>query len=124
MKKSKLLRTLALATILVLLAVPLSGTPALAAESIDVNPEEGEIGDRIEVTGEYFDANDDVYIYFSSQEYDTGDDIDDEVTVYYRKSTSTDADGDLSRYFYVPEILTRGDDAPEDVHGGEYYIYD
>ena len=121
MKYSKLFRALALAGILSLLAALIPVTPALAAEDVDVDPDEGEIGDRIHITGDGFTANDDVYIYFSSEEADEGDDIDD-FDLYYRKSTSTDADGDLSRYIYVPETLDDGDDE-EDVHGGTYYIF-
>ena len=121
MKYSKLFRALALAGILSLLAALIPVTPALAAEDIDVDPDEGEIGDRIRITGDGFTADDDVYIYFSSEEADEGDDIDD-FDLYYEKSTSTDADGDLSRYIYVPEVLDDGDDE-EDVHGGTYYIF-
>jgi len=114
---------LALAIILALLVVVIPASPALAAESISVSPTKGVVGDRIRATGGDFTVDEKVYIYFSSQEADTGDRIDDEVTAYEHVETDyADAEGDIREYFLVPEQLTDGDDE-EDVHGGTYYIY-
>ncbi|MFC1950711.1 hypothetical protein ACFLWD_03530, partial [Chloroflexota bacterium] len=101
-----------------------------AAESIECDPEVGEIGDKVYVNGEDFDADERVYIYFARQEVDVRDEIDEDLTVYYRRSGTAsvgavgDSDeGEFSKYFYIPEILTKGDDAPEDVYGGTYFVY-
>jgi hypothetical protein len=127
MKSKKLLRILAIGTILALLLAMVPAIPALAAEDAELDPDEGEIGEKIEITGDGFDESSDtevvgVRIYFSPEETDEGDDVDDLDTYHRVKSTSTDDDGDIDTYFYVPETLTTGDD-DEDVHGGTYYVY-
>ena len=132
MKYNKIFRTLAVAIILSLLVIAIPATPALAAtESIELSPENGAIGDKVYVNGEDFDPDDWVYIYFSSQEAERRDEIDEEITVWYKRSGSAlvgsvgDSDeGEFSKYFYVPDELTKGDDAPEDVESGRiYYVY-
>ena len=128
MKRIKIFRILALAAILSLLVIAIPASPALAAESIDLSPSTGEVGDKIDIDGSGFKTDGTrVYIYFSSQEWDVGDEIDDDVTVYNLvKKRTPDVNGELDTYFYVPEILDEGDDGeddPEDVVGGYYYVY-
>ena len=93
MKNSKLFHILTITVILSLLVMALPVSPVLAAsESIELDPEEGEIGEEIEVTGEdfdesYYNSSTDyeyiyVTVYFSSEEADEGDEIDDEVENY------------------------------------------
>ncbi len=123
---SKLLRIGAVVTILSLLVAVLPA-PALAAEDVELDPESGEIGDRIDVTGDGFHETTTtteyyVYIFFSPQEADEGDDISDLDTYHRVKSTSTDDNGEIDTYFTVPSRLTTGPD-DEDVHGGDYYVY-
>jgi hypothetical protein len=128
MKRTKFLRILAIGTILALLLAMVPAIPALAAEEVELDPEEGEIGDKIEVTGSGFDessADEDVfvYIFMSPEDADVDDDDIDQLDVYEKlKTKSTDTDGDFETYFYVPERLADGDDE-EDVTGGTYYIY-
>jgi hypothetical protein len=128
MKSKKILRILAIGTILALLVALVPAIPALAAEDVEVDPEEGEIGDKIEVTGEGFDESSEsetvfVYIFFSPEDADVDDDDIDNLDVYEKvKTKSTDDDGEFETYFYVPTELTDGDDE-EDVTGGTYYIY-
>ena len=125
MKYSKICHILALSIILALL-VPVSTAPAHAAgASIDLYPNEGEIGDRIEIEGCDFNANQLVFIYLSSDIAEKGDEIDVEVTAYERVARANiNADGGfaLTYLFYVPDELSDGEDR-EDVHGGDYYIY-
>ena len=125
MKYNKICCILALSIILALL-VPVSATPAHAAGgSIALYPDEGEIGDRIEIDGWDFNADKRVFIYFSSDKADEGDEIGDQVTAYKQVVIAfTDADGDFahSYHFDVPDELTGGEHR-EDVHGGEYYVY-
>ena len=128
MKRIKIFRILAFAAILSLLVIAIPASPALAAESIDLSPSTGEVGDKIDIDGSGFKTDGTrVYIYFSSQEWDVGDEIDDDVTVYNLvKKRTPDVNGELDTYFYVPEILDEGDDGeddPEDVVGGYYYVY-
>ena len=94
MKSIKIFRILSVAVILSLLMVALPAAPALAAtEDITLDPDEGEVGSRFYVEGEDFDESiyrdpplDDIIsevdIYFSSQEADVNDDIDDAITIY------------------------------------------
>jgi len=122
MRCNKIFRILALGIILALMVVAIPATPALAAEAVNVNPNEGEIGDKIEISGSKFDANYRVYIYFSSREADVGDGID-KLDAYERAtSIHTTSDGTFDTDFRVPYELTQGYH-PEDVHGGDYYVY-
>jgi hypothetical protein len=123
----KLLRIVVVVTMLSLLGVALPALPALAAESVQLSPEEGRIGQKIDVTGNGFRKSTGttdyiVYIFLSPEEADEGDDIDSLYTYHKVSSKSTDADGKFETYFYVPGRLTDGYD-DEDVHGGTYYVY-
>ena len=100
---SRLLRMVAVATILSLLLVALPATPALA-ESVDVDPDEGEIGDRVEVSGSGFNethsvsgetVNKPVDIYFTSENGDI-DDIDD-LDNYEKWDDSVGSDDEFSK---------------------------
>jgi hypothetical protein len=116
-----------LAAVAVLSFVLVPATPVLAAESVEVDPENGEVGERIDITGTDLSVSRiGVEIYFSSDEADTGDEIDDEVTLYDRvRSRTINADGEISTNFVVPdEIYYDGDsDDPEDVVPGVYFLY-
>ena len=123
MKNNKILRILAVAFILALLAVAVPSVPVLAAPTIDLDPEEGEIDDKINIYGYGFSANATIYIYFSSDRAFVNDRIDYDVTAYEKvEAMYTDDWGDIDDYFYVPSRLSDGTD-DEDVHGGDYYIY-
>ena len=123
MRYRKIFRIGALALLLCLLVIALPASPALAYGDIELDPDEGEIGERVDITGEDFLIDEDIYIFFSSEEADEGDEIDDEVENYERvKSYSTDGDGEFDTYFYVPDELTDGED-DEDVSSGTYYVY-
>jgi len=127
MKHTKVLRIFSIAVILALL---LAAAPVMAVDRyVDVSPEEGSIGDRIEVYGEGFNASTDTAdkyanIYFSSDEADTSDDIDNEVTHYevLKEGTWLDEEGAFETTFTVPDELSDGDD-DEDVETGTYYVY-
>ena len=123
MRYKRIFRIGAMTLLLCLLAMALPASPALAAEGIDLDTDEGEIGDRIDIEGDGFEEDYGIYIYFSSEEADEGDEIDDDVENYDRvKSYSTDDDGEFETYFTVPDELTDGDD-DEDVSSGTYYVY-
>ena len=127
MKYNKVFRTLALVVILSLLVMAIPATPALAA-SASLSPTKGEIGDSITVTGSGFTPGDRVYIYFSSEEADKGDDIEDDLEVWEEVKTPYAGDegeldeGDIDTSFDVPDELTDGYEV-EDVHGGDYFVY-
>ena len=127
MKYTKILRMLALVVVLSFVAMLIPAAPALAAEEIELSSENGEPGDKIEITGENLSVSKfGVDFYFSSDEADTGDEMDDEVEIYKRvKSRTINDDGEIDTYFYVPdEIYYDGDtDDPEDVVPGYYYVY-
>jgi hypothetical protein len=124
-KIKRFLSILATAVILAMLITVIPVAPALAAEHLSVTPTSGEIDDYVEVIGSGFDPaiDDYVYLYFSSDDADVGDEIDDEVTSYelvaegyLEGSTAFDSD------FDVPDRLRDGDD-DEDVVSGDYYVY-
>jgi len=127
MKYNKIFRTLALIVILSLLVIAIPVTPVLAA-SATLKPTSGEIGDDIDITGSGYDPGDKVYIYFSSEEANKDDYIDDDLDVWEEVATtyagdSGDTDeGDIDTSFDVPSELTDGSD-DEDVHGGDYFVY-
>jgi len=127
MRYTKILRVLALVVVLSFVAVLVPAAPALAAEDVEVDPENGEVGERIDITGSSLSVSRvGADIYFSSDEADTGDEIDDEVSIYKRvRSRTINEDGEISTYFVVPdEIYYEGDtDDPEDVVAGVYYLY-
>jgi len=134
MKYTKFLRIFSSTLILSLLLVAIPATPALAYDyDIEIDPEKGEIGDRIDITGEDFvpstdDDEEFADIYFALDEADSGDDIDYEVETYellrtVRVGYEDDSDeGEFDTTFTVPDELTDGDD-DEDVEPGTYYIY-
>jgi len=140
MKHSKIFRVLAMAVILSLLVVALPVSPALASYDYDIDLvdsdgdslDEGEIGDYFYVEGDDWPPSDyvepqdieEVDIYFSSEEADTGDDIDDEVQNYERLKSGVeiDDDGEFDKKVKVPDELTDGDD-DEVVVRGTYYVY-
>jgi hypothetical protein len=110
-----------------LLTVVIPITPALADESLRLNPSKGEIGQKIQVIGHNYDPGDAVYIYFSGEEADEGDDIDDldayeEVRRTVAGIAGAADEGDVNSSFIVPEELTDGDDE-EDVESGIYFVY-
>ena len=136
MKYNKIFRILSLVGILSLLVVALPAASALASYDYDIelDPDDGEIGDYFDVIGEDFPPSDDpdeenptiedVDIYFSSEEADTGDDIDDEVQNYecLKSGVEIDEDGDFDKSVKVPDELTDGED-DETVVRGTYYVY-
>ncbi|MFB0556932.1 MAG: hypothetical protein ACETVW_03650, partial [Dehalococcoidia bacterium] len=136
MKFTKIFRILALAVIFSLLLVAIPASPALAyAYDIELDPEEGEIGTYFYVEGAgwppstlscrpEFCVFSTVDIYFSSQEADEGDNIDDEITIYKKLKSGyrVGEDGKFKARAKVPSKLTDGDE-DEDVHRGTYYVY-
>jgi len=111
-------------SIILSLVVAFPTTPAYAAgENIHLSPKEGEIGDKIDIEGDGFEAKTTFRIYFSSDAADEGEDIDTEVTSYYSTGIKwTDVAGEFVITFTVPSQLFDGEDK-EDVHGGNYYFY-
>ena len=126
--RGRIFGTLALAIILALLVMAIPATTVLAAESLSVSPSQGEIGDEIDVSGSGYDPGDRVYIYFSSEEADEGDYIDDDLDAYEKVATTYAGDtgdpdeGDIDTDFDVPDELKDGSE-DEDVTGGEYFVY-
>jgi len=115
---------LAVALTIALLGVAVPATPALAQEAvIEVDPDEGEIGDTIDVYGAGFTEGQTVYIYFSSVRAEVDEYLDDEATVYELvKTTIADAATEIDTFFVVPDELTDGD-VDEDVGSGTYWVY-
>ncbi len=103
-----------------------SGRFFVAKIKIELDPEEGRIGDWVRVEGRSFDANKELRIYFSSGSAFADDNIDTEVTTYYKCEelvfTNAEGDFDAPYRFTIPDALTDGRDK-EDVHEGNYYIY-
>ena len=133
MKCNKIFRILGIAVVLSLLLVAIPATPVEAARAIELDPEQGAIGETITITGTGFTASTDtteryVDIYFAKDEADTSDDIDDEVNTYeFLKSPlvgfeDEDDEGEFDTTFRVPAELNDGTD-DEDVEPGTYFVY-
>ncbi len=134
MRYRKIFSTVAFAIIFAMLVMAVPAIPVLAAESISIDPEEGKVGETVDIDGENFEET--VYtgdtithdslvdIYFSSDKASRGDDIDSDVDTYAAVKTSVqvDEDGIFSTNFKVPSIMDDGD-KEADVTGGDYYIY-
>jgi hypothetical protein len=113
-----------------MLSVAIPIVPASAStgyEDITAVPSNGAVGDYVEVEGTGFEPGDRVYIYFSNEEADEGDDVDDldsyeRVAAPYAGGSGDPDEGDISADFNVPDELTDGSE-DIDVTGGQYYIY-
>jgi len=124
-KGNRFLSILSAAIILAMLLVTIPVMPALAetgAEHINVVPSNGAVDDSVDVEGTGFDPSVAVYIYFSNEEANEGEDIDSLDSYWEADSASTGSAGDFSGNFDVPDEL---DDGSEDVDvtGGQYYVY-
>jgi hypothetical protein len=133
MKYEKILRILGIAIILSLLLAAVSAVPALAySYDIEIDPEQGAIGDEITITGDDFTPSTDsterwAKIYFVGEEADEGDVIDTHIETYEIVESEQigyldySDEGEFETTFEVPAELTDGDD-DEDVAPGTYYI--
>jgi hypothetical protein len=124
-KGKRLLSILATAVILAMLAVAIPVIPGLAvtgSEHISVLPSNGAVDDEIEVEGTNFEIEDTVYLYFSNEEADEGDDVEDLDSYEEVDSAYTSDTGYFSTNFDVPEELRDGSE-DADVTGGNYYVY-
>ena len=130
MKKMHMMRIIGLIVVVTMLvmAVPVTAQTRF----IELDPEEGAIGDTIDVVGEGFNKStetSDKYaiMYFAREEASTVDDIDSDVTVYeiVRGLVDLDYNGDFTIDFEVPAKLNDGEDEDdfEDVTAGTYYVY-
>ncbi len=129
MRYTKILRICSTLMLLSLLLMTVPVTPAYAAASIDITPEEGIIGTKVTVTGEGFNqstSETDKYavVFFSSEKATTSDDIDSDVTTYEKVKDAIwlDENGEFEITFTVPVEMNDGDD-DKDVTGGTNYIY-
>ena len=134
MKYAKTLRILGIAVILSLLIIAIPAVPVLAYDyDIEIDPEEGGIGDIITIIGDDFAPSSDVTerwarIFLSDEEADVGDFIDDHIDNYKIVENEQigyfdDPDeGEFETTFDVPAVLDDGDD-DVDVTSGNYYIY-
>ena len=125
----KIVHVLAVAVILSILVIALPTSPALAAEDINLDPDEVEIDDQVDIEGDGFYESTTsvdyfVHVYLSDEEADEGDQIDDEVENYEKVKSLLwiDENGEFSTSFDVPDELTDGEDDVT-VTGGTYYIY-
>lgn len=135
MKRKRFLKLLGISVVLTLLvSIFLPVSPVFAA-SVTLDPDEGMVGDEIDIEGSGFsesDSDNDNYVYvdvyFTSGDEDgdkptTSCDIDDEITTYELVDSGVDVDddGEFDTSIDIPERLRDGSD-DEDVSGGTYYI--
>jgi len=135
MRKRSLFRFLPVSLVLSLLLLAVFPSQMLAADRLlEMNLDEGAVGDRVTAWGHDYDSDYPdsavrygyvcVTVYFSSDLADVGDRIDVEVQDYEIVDTSDKIDefGDWKTSFTVPEELTDGDYGA-DVDEGDYYVY-
>jgi len=121
-KGNRFLRILATAIILAMLIAVIPVSPVLAAERITVTPTSGEIDDYIEINCSSFtELTEDVYFYFSGEEIDVDDEVNDLDAYEIIAIEYADHDSAFEIDFDVPDRLIDGD--REDVESGEYYVY-
>lgn len=89
-------------------------------------PNTGRIGDYISISGKNLKPDEMVFIYFSSNKAAIGSTIGTQVTSYQQVGTfAVTSDGILNNggiAYKIPNRLADGT-FPEDVHGGDYFIY-
>lgn len=106
--------------------------PALAVRDIECSPDEGRIGDTIDIDGENWPPSDPsaeppfyryIDIYFTSELAVVGDNIDNNIVTYelVKSGILIDTRGNFGVRFNVPPELTDGSPC-EDVRGGVYCI--
>jgi hypothetical protein len=130
MKYARILKIFGFAVIISLVALAIPALPALAAASIELDPEEGSIGDTVEIFGEDFPETNNNYeryanIYFAADSVSVLDEIDYDVDTYSLVDdyVPIDTAGTFDGDFEVPDELNQGSD-DEDVEEGEtYYVY-
>ena len=127
MERRRILPALASVTILFWLLTALLVMPSYAADEtgLTLNPDQGRIGDLIELDGYGFAADTQLYIYFSNDKSSVGDNVEIKVTTYEGMGlASIDKKGNFSspHSFKIPDELNDGKDS-EKVWNGTYYIY-
>ncbi len=123
-KDKKVFRILAVTLTLALLLMAIPASLVLAAASLNLTPDEGEVGDDVQVNGTGFNTGLSLILYFSSQPAEVGDDINTDVTIYKQVNTAgTPVSPNFVKNFLVPEVLSQGPGTDEDVHDGRYYVY-
>jgi hypothetical protein len=134
-KRTKFFRMLAIGVILSLLLALIPALPTLAARDIEIDPDEGRIGDDIDIDGwdwpepdpggePPYEPDVDIYfVYYEDGEVETGWNIGDEVESWERlfNDLEIESDGEFSETFEVPERLNDGDE-DHDVRSGVYYV--
>ncbi len=135
MKRTKLFRMLTIGVILSLLMALIPATPTLAAREIELDPNDGRIGDQIDIDGTGWPEPDpggeppyepdvDIYfVYYEDGEVETGWNIGDEVESWERlfNDLEIESDGEFTETFEVPSRLNDGDE-DHDVRSGTYYV--
>lgn len=126
MKHNRIFRISVIFLTLFLLIMTLPAAIALSKETLHLSDNKGAIGDKITVTGSDYSSGDRVYIYFSSEEADVDDDIDDldvwEEVKTIRATFATGNGGDITGSFLVPDELTDSGET-EKVSAGDYFVY-
>ncbi len=132
--RTNVLRMLGVAVIMSMMVMASPASVVMAAEEVSLDPEEGAIGDTIEVTGEGFNESDEdsedeadwyyVDIYFSGEEAEEEDEIDSDVENYDKVKTGIEVDGsgEWDTTFKIPSVLGDGED-DVDVESGTYFVY-
>jgi hypothetical protein len=129
-KCKKFFSILTVALILSLLMVAIPAIPASAIdEAITLDVEQGEPGDQIAISGSDFAISGGVhfnyvYIYFSNDELEVGDEIDYYDNIYWRylSQVYTDDEGEFSKPIEIPAVLSDSKNSAV-VQGGTYYFY-
>jgi hypothetical protein len=130
-KCKKFFSILTVALILSLLMVAIPAIPASAIdEAITLDVEQGEPGDEVIVSGSGFTPSVEgtpphsVYIYFSNDELEVGDEIDYYDNIYWRylSQVYTDDEGEFSKPIEIPAVLSDSKNSAV-VQGGTYYFY-
>ncbi len=123
MKYGRFFRILTITSILSILLLMITATPALAVGNFEIAPRTGVVGDSVEIYGYGFNPAIALRVYFAADTAILGDSLTIDVDTYQRIATVTSAaDGTFIFNFPVPSVLTEGAD-DQTVTTGTYYIY-
>lgn len=130
-KSPRIFGWLAAGVILSLLPVVFSAAVAQAADEPELflDPTEGKLDDKVQVTATGLEAGALFYLYFSSDNISVGNILEESATYYKLLERNIKAaeetaplPGEFRTQFRVPDALDDGEGI-EDVHGGMYYVY-
>jgi len=125
LKSNKLIKIVSSLFALVVLMAAVPAT-SVAAGSITLSPTSGTVGTVVTVSGSGFLASTQYRVYFSNQEANLGQDIDNALTTYHYLgivSTAPSSGDIIPKNYTIPSAMTSGTEDENVNRDGIYYFY-